>query len=274
MMSEAILVLDADGRVGLACVQSLGALGHRMHTGVRRLGSATERSTWCHRVHAQPPAEPVQAGVEWLTELDRRFGFTLVFATTEASLRWLRAMPEDHPVRIKAVLPSDESLDAALDKARTSVIARELGLPVPSAWELPQTGPTTQAGSTGAHGETSHEPDVPGRAYPRVLKPVRSKVVIGQRLVSLSVAIVHDAAERASTLESLRPFTPVQEQAWVPGRGIGVEVLYDRGRMAWNFVHERLHEWPLTGGASTLRRAGGPEPELVEMTRRLLARLQ
>jgi peptidoglycan/xylan/chitin deacetylase (PgdA/CDA1 family) len=102
MLPDAILVLDADGRVGLACVQSLGALGHRMHTGVRRLGSATERSRWCHRVHAQPPAEPVQAGVEWLTELDRRFGFTLVFATTEASLRWLRAMPEDHPVRIKA----------------------------------------------------------------------------------------------------------------------------------------------------------------------------
>jgi len=51
-------------------------------------------------------------------------------------------------------------------------------------------------------------------------------------------------------------------------------VLYERGRMAWHFVHERLHEWPLTGGASTLRRAAGAETELVELTRRLLDRLE
>jgi protein-tyrosine-phosphatase len=275
MTSPAILVLDADGRVGLACVQSLGPLGHRVHVGVRRLGSATERSRWCHRIHAQPAALPVEAGVEWLVELDARFGFTLVFATTEASLRWLRALPEDHPVRRKAILPSNAALDAALDKARTIALARELGLPVPAARELPQV-----AGAAGDDArpvpreDDRFEVDGVVHGYPRVLKPVRSKVAIGGRLASLAVSVVHDAEERAATLDTLRPFTPVQEQAWVPGRGVGVEVLYEHGRMAWHFVHERLHEWPLTGGASTLRRAGGPEPELVEMTRRLLDRLQ
>ena len=275
MTSAAILVLDADGRVGLACLQSLGPLGHRLHVGVRKLGSATERSRYCHRVHAQPAAFPIEKGVAWLTELDARFGFTMIVAATEASLRWLRALPEDDPVRRKAVLPSDAALDAALDKARTISLARELGLPVPAARELPQA-----EGRVGDEADPEGMEDdrfeVDGRAhgYPRVLKPVRSKVVIGNRLASLAVAVVHDAQERAATLATLRPFTPVQEQAWVPGRGVGVEVLYEHGRMAWHFVHERLHEWPLTGGASTLRRAGGEEPELVEMTRRLLDRLQ
>src|SRR5512142_2144814 len=105
MTSATILVLDADGRVGLACLQSLGPLGHRVHAGVRKLGSATERSSFCHRVHAQPAATPVEAGVAWLVELDARFGFAMIVAATEASLRWLRALPEDHPVRRKAVLP-------------------------------------------------------------------------------------------------------------------------------------------------------------------------
>ncbi len=269
MAANKILVLDADGRAGVACVQSLGAAGHVIHVGVRKLGSLTEQSRWCHEVHAQPAAEPAEGGVAWLLELDRRHDFALILATTEASLRWLRALPEDDPVRRKAVLPSNASLDAALDKAATTRIARELGLPVPTSRELPG-GDALPAGGEGA----AIDPGAPPSRYPVVLKPVRSKVVMGKRLVSLSVAMVHDDAARAATLAAWLPYTSVQEQPWVPGRGVGVEVLYERGRMAWHFVHERLHEWPLTGGASTLRRAGGAETELVELTRRLLDRLE
>lgn len=260
-----VLLLDADSRVGTACLQSLGPAGHRVHVGVRRLGAPAESSRWCHRVHVQPAAEPVEAGVDWLVELDARFDFALVIPTTEASLRWLRALPEDHAVRCKAVLPSNEALDAALDKSATARIAREMGLPVPATRELAQC-----ARGAPLPGDVLQPP----ARWPVVLKPVRSKVVRGGRLASLQVAVVHDAQARALTLASWLPDMPVQEQAWVPGRGVGVEVLYDRGRLAWHFVHERLHEWPLTGGASTLRRAAGPEPELVEMTRRLLDRLQ
>ncbi len=260
-----VLLLDADSRVGTACLQSLGPAGHRVHVAVRRLGAPAERSRWCHRVHVQPAAEPVDTGVAWLVELDARFGFALVVPTTEASLRWLRALPADHPVRRKAVLPSDDALDAALDKSRTSRIARELGLPVPATREMAQCARDVPLP------EDVRQP--PAR-WPVVLKPVRSKVVRGGKLASLAVAVVHDAETRALTLASWLPDTPVQEQAWVPGRGVGVEVLYENGRMAWHFVHERLHEWPLTGGASTLRRAAGPEPELVEMTRRLLDHLK
>ena len=260
-----VLLLDADSRVGTACLQSLGPAGHRVHVAVRRLGAPAERSRWCHRVHVQPAAEPVDVGVAWLTELDARFGFALVIPTTEASLRWLRAMAEDHPVRRKAALPGDDALDAALDKSRTARIARELGLPLPATRELAQC-PRDVA--------WPEEVRRPPTAWPVVLKPVRSKVVRGGKLASLAVAVVHDEQARALTLSSWLPDTPVQEQAWVPGRGVGVEVLYENGRMAWHFVHERLHEWPLTGGASTLRRAAGPEPALVEMTRRLLDHLR
>ena len=82
-----VLLLDADSRVGTACLQSLGPAGHRVHVAVRRLGAPAERSRWCHRVHVQPAAEPVEAGVDWLVELDARFSFALVIPTTEASLR-------------------------------------------------------------------------------------------------------------------------------------------------------------------------------------------
>jgi predicted ATP-grasp superfamily ATP-dependent carboligase len=110
----------------------------------------------------------------------------------------------------------------------------------------------------------------PADGFPRVLKPVHSKVVVGDRLVTLAVTMVRDEASRHATLAAWLPFTAVQEQDWVPGHGVGVEMLYERGRLAWHFVHERLHEWPLTGGASTLRRAAGAEEELVRQSSRLL----
>jgi protein-tyrosine-phosphatase/predicted ATP-grasp superfamily ATP-dependent carboligase len=255
---RAVLVLDADGRAGLACVQSLGRAGLTVHAAVRVRASATEHSRWCHRLHVQPSAEPAAGGAAWLTELDQRFGFDLVLPTTEASLRWLRRLPPTHPLRIKAVLPRDASLDAALDKEQTRELARSLGLPVPASRMLPQ----------------GQNPPPAEGTFPKVLKPVSSKVVIGTRLVTLAVAVVRDAVERDATLAAWLPFTAVQEQEWVPGHGVGVEVLYDQGRMAWHFAHERLHEWPLTGGASTWRRACGDESALVEKTRLLLDRLQ
>jgi len=253
-----VLVLDADGRSGLACVQSLGRADIVVHAGVRDSGSLTERSRWCRVVHAQPAPEPVDEGVRWLRDLDRRFSFELVLPTSESALRWLCRLPEWDPLRAKATLPSNAALEAALDKERTYEIACGLNLRVPASRLL-----------------RGGEPAPPAEGpFPKVLKPARSKVVVGSRLMTLPVTVVRDTHERAEILAAWLPFTSVQEQAWVAGRGVGVGALYERGKLAWHFVHERLHEWPLTGGASTWRRACGPETELVAETRRLLDHLQ
>lgn len=251
--SDAVLILDADGRAGLACVQSLGPAGVTVHAAIRFAGSLTEASRWCDRVHLQPQAEPLSSGVRWLKRLDERFHFKLILPTTEASLRWLRLLPEDDPTRAKAILPSDAALDTALDKEATAAAARRLGLPIPESRLLPK-------GSLAP----------PAEGFPRVLKPVHSKVVVQGRLMTLAVSMVRTDASRNATLDDWLRYTAVQEQVWVPGRGIGVEVLYDRGRMLWHFVHDRLHESPLTGGASVLRRASGAEQELVALSCRLL----
>jgi protein-tyrosine phosphatase len=199
MAALAILVLDADSRAGIACIQSLGRLGHAVHLAVRRRNSPAEHSRYCAAVHPQPPAQPLPPAVAWLRYLHERHDFALVIPTTEAACRWLLAIPEDDPLRQRAVLPSDEALHIALDPLAIFALARESGLPVP---------------------------------------PVGA------------------------------PAAPP------PGRCIGVQALCDRGRLAWHFVDERLHEWPLAGGDGTLRRAASAESELVEMSRRLLERLR
>ncbi len=255
--SPRVLVLDADAPAGLACVQSLGRAGAAVDAAFRRPGSPTEYTRWAARRHAQPPFEPADAALAWLSELDATQSFDLVIPSTEGSLRWLHALGESDPLRRRSQLAGDAALDIALDKVRTTETARQLGIPVPASQRIPA-------------GAASPQP----LGFPAVLKPARSKVLVGQRLQSLSVALVRDPAERDAILQAWLPFTDVQEQQWVPGHGFGVEMLFDRGRLVWSFLHERLHERPLTGGASTLRRAAAPDQRLIGWSRQLLEHLQ
>ena len=255
--APAVLVLDADSRAGLACVQSLGFAGAIVHAGLRSEDAVTRHSRWCREIHAQPEFEPIPAALDWLLQLDAGHDFQLIVASTEGSLRWLRALPPQHPARGKAPMPGDEAIDIALDKARTTQLAQSLGLPVPASLHIEQG--------------TKNWPQPLG--FPSVIKPVRSKVVINGALKSLSVEIVRNTAQRDAVFSSWLPYVDVQEQQWVPGRGIGVEMLFEHGRLVWSFVHERLHELPLSGGASTLRRSVAPEPRLINWSQQLMEAL-
>ena len=251
------LVLDADSRAGQACVQSLGATGAKVHAGLRKTGSLTERSRWCHASHLQPSYEPAQQALAWLLELDAAHAYALVVPATEGSLRWLRMLPESHPLRQKALIASNASIDIALDKDRTCELARTLGIDIPFSRRTDQ-------------GDAP--PLVLG--FPCVLKPLRSKVIVAGRLETIAVVVARDAKTRDATYAAWLPYTGVQEQEWVPGRGVGVEALYCNGEPVLGFIHERLHEYPLQGGASTLRRAAHPDPELLALTHRLLRSLR
>ncbi|MGZ4860964.1 MAG: arsenate reductase/protein-tyrosine-phosphatase family protein, partial [Candidatus Angelobacter sp.] len=60
---------------------------------------------------------------------------------------------------------------------------------------------------------------------------------------------------------------------YVGGRGVGVEFLFNRGRKVWHFAHERVHEYPLTGGASSYRRSIDPPAALLDDAQKLLTAL-
>ena len=254
--SAEVLILDADSRAGLACVQALGKCGVKLHVSLSDKQCLAAASKWARRMHMQPPAEPVDQALSWLSELDARHHFSLIIATTEASLRWFQQVPEDHPLRLKAQLASRESIAIALNKSLTSELAAKLDIPVPSSRLIERGAEVGKALS-----------------LPCVLKPVNSKVVINGELQSLAVVVAKDEDARQRALQAWLPYTDVQEQSWVPGHGFGVEVLFQNGKMVRSFVHERLHEFPLSGGGSTLRRSIAPNPRWIEWSCRLLEAL-
>ena len=53
-------------------------------------------------------------------------------------------------------------------------------------------------------------------------------------------------------------------QRYHAGEGHGVELLCDRGEPLAAFQHRRLHEVPITGGASALRESVPVDPTLLD----------
>lgn len=68
-------------------------------------------------------------------------------------------------------------------------------------------------------------------------------------------------------------YVPVQVQQWVPGRGLGVDLLARHGEIVMRLAHERLHEVPLTGGGSSYRRTIPMPPELYADAQKLIRAL-
>lgn len=257
MSKMTVLVLDGHSRAALETLQSLGRAGVQVDLAAEGKDCLAMHSRYAARKLQQPPQEKVGDFHVWLRAQDQKRNYALIVPSTEASLLGLRQLDEDDPLRRKAVISSNDALDIALDKDKTWQLARDLRIPVPASILFSST---TEIRAV--------------EQFPVVLKPTHSKVMLAGELSTLAVAVVKNEAERREHLRCWLPVTPVQQQQYVSGRGVGVEMLFNRGKKIWHFAHERVHEYPLSGGASSYRRSIIPPANMLLDAERLLTALQ
>ncbi len=252
-MAAKLLILDAHSDAALACVQSLGRAGeYEIHLG----GSRRDCPAFASRYVAQPyfypdPQRDCTAFENWLRALDAVEHFDFILPVTDATILPANALREQ--LRGQVIRPPAEVLPWAFSKDRTVVLAEQVGVPVPV-------------------GRTVHrlKDAQPCRDFPLYLKPVASKVWLGEQGCSLNACMVQSRKELEEELERMLPYGPVLVQEYFAGYGVGIEVLCDQGQIVMAFAHRREHEFPLTGGRSTYR-VSIPMPEpLLEASRRLL----
>jgi protein-tyrosine-phosphatase/predicted ATP-grasp superfamily ATP-dependent carboligase len=264
MAEERILVLDADSNAGLAVLQSLGAAGYRCVLAAKDDRAPAFASRYVSETAFYPdPMKDAAAFQRWISDWVRTRDVSLIIPATECTLVPLHGMRDDVEVGKRVAMPSAESVDAALDKERLRALAAGLGVPVPASAYVTQASELTDA----RIGDWLSE----GGA---VVKTTKSKAWKGSTAVEFPTVIVgdRDALERA-VLERV-PYVPVQVQQWVPGRGLGVELLARHGEIVLSIAHERLHEVPLTGGGSSYRRTIPMPPELYADAQRLMRALR
>jgi protein-tyrosine-phosphatase/predicted ATP-grasp superfamily ATP-dependent carboligase len=253
------LVLDAFSPAGLETIQSLGRHGVVVHAACPHDRPAI-LSRYIARTWEQPPSTPTAAFLEWLRQLMVQNEYDLIVPSTEYSLLPLAELEDDDPLRAPIQVAPRASLWRALDKWSTLELARSCGVPTPRS-----------------RLHTSHSKLSPPESFPVVLKTARSVIPIGGAVQQMRAFLARDYSEWKRTLHSLLPLTPVVEQECLSGYGLGIELLYENGRMVWHFCHKRLHEGSGKGGlggGSTYRCSEPAPPELLAYATAMLDRIR
>jgi predicted ATP-grasp superfamily ATP-dependent carboligase len=236
-MKSGVFITDGHWRKSLAAVRGLG---------LRRVAVTVGESTWlataafsryCTRRVVYPsvlyrPDEFLAFLLDDLRRHPRRLLLPMEDATILLAARH-RDLLERH-----TCVPVVEAKTLALAQRKDEVLrlAQRLGIPTPRTWFVEHLSDL---------GRLKNE-----LPYPVVIKPRQGSGAVG-------VSYITRAAQFEATYRRVHqtyPFPLVQERLPAHGPGLGASFLIGpEGRVLAAFMHQRLREYPLSGGASTLR---------------------
>jgi predicted ATP-grasp superfamily ATP-dependent carboligase len=256
-----VLVSDAGRGSSIAIIRSLGRHGLRVIAADHDPRSPGFRSRYAAErlVHTDPAAAP-GAVVEALHARAAAGDVDLIVPVSDEVLLPLAAARERFAGLAALAIPERAALAQAADKGATLRLARGLGVPVPRTAVVRST-----ADALAAAGELG---------WPVVLKPAVSRLLRDGRIERFEVAYAADPPGVAAAMARVAGRCEMLVQEHLPGEGHGVELLADAGRVLMAFQHRRLHEVPITGGASALRESVPIDPELLGHATRLLGALR
>lgn len=236
-MQSAVFITDGHWRKTLAAVRALGRTGADVTVGESTRLATAAFSRYCRHVVVYP--SPLTRPGAFVSHLERslaRRPYRMLLPMEDETLDIVTRHREvfDRHTFIPAV--ANATLRLARRKDKILSLAAALGIPTPRTWQV----------------ETLEQLDVlkDRLPYPVVIKPRQGAGAEG-------VAYPRDAAEFVQTYRRTHrthPFPLVQERIPAEGPGYGASFLMDAGgRVKAAFVHRRLREYPVSGGASTLR---------------------
>jgi predicted ATP-grasp superfamily ATP-dependent carboligase len=233
------IVLGVDTPIGLTVVRELGRHEVPVVAIGRSAGAIGGMSRFAKRMFIRPTDRSM---ADWLPEIIRETGASALFAISEGDLLALAELP---PVinGCRILTPRLPQLDIVLDKSQTMEVAKRTGLLTPDSWQPLATDDISK-----------HVADL---AYPVVLKwsdPPR--IMADLEAAGIPFEKVEYAATALELLAALRRYEPLGHyplvQSYCRGHGVGQMLLMQGGNAILRFQHQRLREYPASGGVSTL----------------------
>ncbi|WP_435419236.1 carboxylate--amine ligase [Parerythrobacter aurantius] len=231
-----VAVIGADSPIGLTVVRELGMHGLNVLVLSRKPTSLARFSRWARTFGLLRGSL-----AESLPALLTRHRIGAVLAISESDLVQLAELKTSLPEH-NLLVPDSDKLAIVLDKAQTLEIAARIGIDVPASWQ-------PQAGEDFA--EKAQE-----LAFPVAVKWADPGTVLplleAHRLAFEKVEYADDAPSLLRILaryDALGRWPLVQYRC--PGYGFGQMLNMHRGKATLRFQHERLREYPPSGGVSS-----------------------
>ena len=232
-----VFITDGHWRKTLAAVRALGEKRLRVTVGESTELSMAGFSKYCHRriVYPSALANP-DLFISYLHDLLSRHSFQMLLPMEDETV-FLLSQHRDSLSRLTYLpVPSTRQLEAAQNKAQVIKLAEKLGIPIPKTWFV--------------HDLSELDGIIGTLPFPVVIKPKISSGAVG-------VAYPRNKTEFKKQYLSIHrrfPLPIIQEMIPREGPGYGASFLMDEAsRLKALFVHKRLREYPVSGGASTLR---------------------
>lgn len=259
-MTKTIFVSDAGRNSAIAIIRSLGKQGWRVVAAAAQADAIGFRSRYVAEKFVYPaPEEAPEAFVEAVYDYVKSHKVDLIIPVTDEVILPLSRVRERFAGICQIAMPEPEALDIVTNKLKTLDLAKKQGVPIP----------TTHLLSTEAQAQEIADT----LQWPVVLKPMRSRLLVEGEVEAFHVVY---AGNKNELLEHMRHFEnrcDVLLQEYHPGEGHGVELLLFEGKPVCAFQHKRLHEVPITGGASAFRQSVALDKTLYEYSVKMLQAL-
>jgi len=246
-----VIVTDASERAALAVIRSLGKRGMEVVAADSTSFNAGFLSKYCScRMIYPSPQENKKKFSDSMLHLVKNEDFDLLIPITDFTMIPILERREDFEDYVKVAGPSYQVAMKAYDKLQTVSIAKRCGVPYPKTLLI--------------NDEKTLKEMVDEFNYPVVIKPRMKVFWKNGKAIMMKVTPTNYAYNKEdllskyknlmSKLKGIVPSEFFLVQEYVQGVGYGVEVLMDdSSNLVALFMHKRLHEYPVTGGASTLR---------------------
>ncbi len=256
-MKSEVFITDGHWRKSLAAVRALGRQGIGVVVGESTRLATAAFSKYSNRTVVYP--SPLLNPADFLDFLQRHLSsnsYRMLLPMEYETLSLISQNYADFSRYSYIPVVSYEKLKIAQSKEKILRLADSLGIPTPRTWHIDDISQIDTLKN-----------ELP---YPVVIKPRKAAGALG-----VSYPETPEELE-AQYLSIHRRFPRPMIQEFIPreGPGYGASFLIDeRGRVKASFVHKRLREYPVTGGASTYRESA-IHNDIREMAQSLLQALK
>jgi predicted ATP-grasp superfamily ATP-dependent carboligase len=261
MSNVEIIITDGMWRKSLSVVRALGKMGFDITVFGDSIFTICFWSKYTsRRIYAHSASDsPEHFGHKLITHLSSRPGNVKVLIPMEdESMMWASSNRERLKEYCSFLLPPHESLLIAQNKSKCLNYANQLGLPIPLTFSYH---------SFDQFLEKIRELKAQNKLNDFIVKPVSGRGSLG-----ISYFPESNNLDWSVQWKNFGPLL-IQQRIRSGGDAVGVSLLYDKNsNCIAEFVHKRLHEYPISGGPSTSR-IGVLNEDLLNKSKILLEKL-